>query len=136
MFCLFSLIGFSQINQKTVENDEGWYTYSYHQNGEISTIIFQTKLPGYGAQGYAKAFNYQGELIYEASISRSGLYCSVRFTYFENGTVKSARYSSHPDGGIQWHKKETFFNEKGQKTAESEENWDDFQKITDLPVEE
>jgi hypothetical protein len=116
----FSLHSFSQLNQKYVEKQDGAYVYCYHKNGKLSTEEFRNSSSQYMAEGYAKAFDNTGKEIYNQITSRSGLLSSVMFTYYENGAVKSAEYSSHPDGGIQWYKKTTYFDEAGKITNEFE----------------
>jgi hypothetical protein len=116
----FTLSGFSQLNQKYVEKHDGTYVYCYHKNGKLATEEFRNSSSQYMAQGYAKAFDNAGNEIYYQPTSRSGLLSSVMFTYYENGAVKSAEYSSHPDGGIQWYKKTTYFDEAGKITNEFE----------------
>jgi hypothetical protein len=112
--------GFSQLNQKHVERNEGIYVYCYHKNGKLSTEEFRNSSSQYMAEGYAKAFDNTGKEIYNQPTSRSGLLSSVMFTYYESGAVKSAEYNSHPDGGIQWYKKTTYFDESGKITNEIE----------------
>jgi hypothetical protein len=116
----FALKSFSQLNQKYVERQDGAYVYCYHKNGKLSTEEFRNSSSQYMAQGYAKAFDNTGKEIYNQPTSRSGQLSSVIFTYYENGAVKSADYSSHPDGGIQWYKKTTYFDEAGNITGEFE----------------
>jgi hypothetical protein len=110
----------AQLNQKFVEKKEGSYSYAYHKNGKISTEEFRTNNTQYMAQGYAKAFDNTGVEIYNQPVSRSGMLSSVQFSYYENGAVKSADYSSHPDAGIQWYRKISYFDESGKITSESE----------------
>lgn len=116
----FPLSGFSQLNQKYVEKHDGAYVYCYHKNGKLSTEEFRNSSSQYMAEGYAKAFDNTGKEIYYQITSRSGLLSSVMFTYYENGAVKSAEYNSHPDGGIQWYKKTTYFDEAGKIINEFE----------------
>lgn len=110
----------AQLNQKRVEKNEGAYVYCYHKNGKISTEEFRNSSSQYMAQGYAKAFDKTGKEIYNQPTSRSGQLSSVQFTYYESGAVKSAEYNSHPDAGIQWYKKTTYFDEDGKITGEYE----------------
>lgn len=82
----------------------------YHKNGKVSTISILED----NRSGKARAYNQKGELIYEKEIRRFAGNASVRFTHHENGGVKSADYTSHPDAGIQWYKSETIFSENGE----------------------
>ncbi len=125
LYSIFLLVilgntGNAQLNQKQVEKAEGTYVYCYHKNGKLSTEEFRNSSSQYMASGYAKAFDNTGKEIYNQPTSRSGLLSSVIFVYYENGAVKSAEYNSHPDGGIQWYKKTTYFDESGKITDEYE----------------
>jgi hypothetical protein len=89
-------------------------------NGKTSTIcVIQDN-----REGYAKAYNLKGEEIYHRYIRRFAGHASVHFTHHPNGMVKKAEYSSHPDGGIQWYRSYTHFDEQGNITSEIEDNWD------------
>jgi adenine-specific DNA-methyltransferase len=80
-------------------------------NGKISTISVLKN----NHDGYAKAYNFEGKEIYHSYIRRFGGHASVSFKHHENGMVKEAYYSSHPDAGIQWYRSWTYFDEKGNK---------------------
>lgn len=120
LFVLLTFNSLGQLNQKSVEKKEGSYVYCYHKNGKLSTEEFRNSSSQYMAQGYAKAFDNTGNEIYNQPTSRSGLLSSVIFTYYESGAIKSAEYNSHPDGGIQWYKKTSYFDESGKITNEFE----------------
>lgn len=119
------LLGYSQLNQEIKETKDGWMTTTFHENGEVASEIFRTKDGFYGAQGFAKVYNDQGELIYESPISRSTLIISVTFKFYQNGAVKQINYSEHPDGGIQWYRKWIYLNEAGEIIMEDQQSWDD-----------
>jgi len=89
-------------------------------NGKTSTICVIKD----DREGYAKAFNFKGEEIYHRYIRRFAGHASVHFQHHPNGMVKKAEYSSHPDGGIQWYRSYTHFDEQGNITSEIEDNWD------------
>lgn len=118
LFCPF--IVFAQLNCKETSNEKGSYLYCYHKNGKISTERFKTTSQTYMAQGYSKAFDTEGNEIYNEKTSQSGLISSVNFTYYENGAVKSANYSAHPDAGIQWFEKTVYFDKNGNITSQTE----------------
>lgn len=115
-----SISGFSQLNYKTKETDDGMFTYTYHKNGKLSTEQFYPNRNIYGEQGYAKAFSYNGDVIYEKPTSRTALLSSVTFSYYTNGAIKCAEYNSHPDAGIQWYRSFTYFDEYGIQTGFNE----------------
>jgi len=110
----------AQLRMKTVEKMGGTFTYCYHSNGKISTTEFRPYGDGYAAQGNSYAYDNTGKIIYECTTSRSGMLSGVNFTYYESGAVKVAEYSSHPDAGIQWYNKTTYFDENGTITSEFE----------------
>lgn len=135
LILLASFQGICQLNTKQVETETGWYIYSYHKNGKISTEEFRNTAPDYMAQGYARAYDKSGKLIYDQPTSRTGLLSSVRFKYYENGAVKSAEYNAHPDAGIQWYRKVTYFDEEGNITGVEEQSHDDRATIPYSPTD-
>jgi hypothetical protein len=97
-------------------------------NGKTSTIAVLKD----NREGYAKAYNHEGIEIYHSHIRRFGGHASVSFKHHDNGMVKEAHYSSHPDGGIQWYRSWTYFDENGIKTGELHDNWED--RVTVMPT--
>jgi hypothetical protein len=75
--------------------------------------------------GIAKAYNRKGEVIYERQLRRIAGHSTVSFSWYSNGGVKTAAWSSAPDGGIQWYKSFTTFTEDGQVNGEIEDSYDD-----------
>ncbi len=90
-------------------------------NGKISTLVVLKD----DREGYAKAFDFSGKVIYHNYVRRFGGHSSVTFKHHPNGMVSEAHYSSQPDGGIQWYRSWTSFDDKGNKLDERHENWDD-----------
>ncbi len=76
-------------------------------------------------RGNARVFDLDGNVIGEWELSRSGIYSSVNFSFHENGMIHKVRYSSHPDGGIQWFRSYTTYDKEGKKINYSEERHDD-----------
>lgn len=66
-------------------------------------------------RGSARVFDMDGKLIGEWELSRSGIYSSVSFSFHDNGMIHKVRYSSHPDGGIQWFRSYTTYDKDGKK---------------------
>ena len=97
-------------------------------NGKTSTLTVLKN----NHDGYAAAYNFVGKEIYRSYIRRYGGHASVSFQHHQNGMIKEAYYSSHPDGGIQWYRSWTYFDENGNKTGERSDNWDD--RVTVLPT--
>jgi hypothetical protein len=93
------------------------------KNGKISTVKLSNQ-----REGVAKAFNLKGETIYESGTRRFAGHASVDFKHYPSGAVKQANYSSAPDGGIQWYKTETFFDENGKITHVNDLSYDKMMK--------
>lgn len=96
----------------------------YFKTGNVSTI--STIKQGWGK---AKAFDSGGKKIYEMQIRKVAGSASVRFTHHANGMVKTAKYYSAPDAGIQWYRKTTEFNDQGKVIKEIEDSHDRMQKV-------
>ncbi len=75
--------------------------------------------------GRAQAFDKAGKQIYEWELRRIAGHSSVQFSYYDDGAVKKAEWSSAPDGGIQWYRSTTLFDEDGRVTSETKDSYDD-----------
>lgn len=110
---------FTQGTDKVVQKGAESFRYHYFQGStKVSTVWH---LPQSGQKGYAVAYNRAGEEIYRQELSRMHMIQSVRFSYHPNGAVSVARYSWHPDAGIQSGGTTTTFDDQGNKTGESED---------------
>jgi hypothetical protein len=89
-------------------------------DGRLSTISILSD----NFWGYAAAYNREGKEIYRSEIRRVGGSSGVTFKHYPSGAVMQASYSSHPDGGIQWYKYYTFFDEHGNITKEEEDSYE------------
>lgn len=89
-------------------------------DGKISTISILTD----DHWGYAAAYSREGKEIYRSEIRRFAGSAGVTFKHYPSGAVKLAYYSSHPDGGIQWYKFYTHFDEQGNITKEEEDSYE------------
>jgi hypothetical protein len=74
--------------------------------------------------GFFEAFDGHGNSIGKWNLSRMHQYSSVQVSYHPNGAVAKVRYSSHPDGGIQWFRSETGFDSTGKQIAFWEDSHD------------
>jgi hypothetical protein len=119
MKTLFYIYTFFMVFSSWTQKEEIIHHHKF-PNGKTSTIsvIIDNR------DGYAKAYNLKGQVIYERTIRRYAGHASVYFQHHPNGMVKKAEYSSHPDGGIQWYRTYTYFDEQGNITSEIEDNWD------------
>lgn len=76
--------------------------------------------------GRAKAFDKSGKEIYDRELRTVGGHSSVDFTYYDrSNAVKTARWSSAPDGGIQWYRSYTEFSEDGKIVVDTKDSYDD-----------
>lgn len=113
-FILFSLTIYSQKYTDC--------TYTYFKNGNTSTskCLDENK-----QEGKSIAYNLSGEIIGEWKISRRNMLSGVHFSFHENGMVKKAEFSSHPDAGIQWYRSYTTYDSTGKKINFTEQSHDD-----------
>jgi hypothetical protein len=95
--------------------------YHYFKNEKIATSECYDNDHRWGK---ATAFDRGGKVIYEKQLRTIGGHSSVQFSYFDNGAVKRADWSSAPDGGIQWYSSVTTFSEDGKVTGETENDYD------------
>ncbi len=96
-------------------------THIHHfTSGELSTLIVYED----SRKGKARAFDKTGKEIYNKRVRKYAGHATVHFTHYPNGAVKIARYSSAPDGGIQWQRITTEFAEDGTITRETKEDND------------
>ncbi|MCO6481261.1 MAG: hypothetical protein J5I62_00560 [Flavobacteriales bacterium] len=111
---------------ETVKNDSGTFVLHRFTTGELSSKEWTDKD---GRWGRSWAYDRQGHVIYEQQTRRFAGHASVDFRYHPNGAVSRADYSTMPDGGIQWYKSTTTFDENGKQTGFSEEGWDNYGPI-------
>jgi len=96
-------------------------TYTYFKNGKIATSqCYDTD----NRWGQARAFNSKGAVIYEKELRKIAGHSSVQFSFYENGAVKKASWSSAPDAGIQWYRTYTDFAPDGTVTGEIHDSHD------------
>lgn len=103
----------------------------YFPSGKVSTIqVLEDQ-----REGFARAYNQNGEVIYEANIRRFAGHASVQFTHYKNDAVKTAHYSSAPDGGIQWYRVTTEFSEDGEVTKETKDSHENLTLVEHMAPE-
>lgn len=120
--CLIHISIFGQVDTLEIR---------YFNDSTISTI--QTISNGWGD---AFAYDKSGKVIYHNDIRRVAGIASVKFTYHKNGVIRKAEYYSAPDGGIQWQRVETYFNENGVKLREIKDSHDRMNQLLDSPSEQ
>lgn len=113
----------AQLNCKTRTTADSSIKTCYHQKNVVSTLECWDKNRLWGN---IKGFNDRGELLFLFHLRRMAGHASVQLNYYPNGQVSKVAFSTHPDGGIQWYQKGMTFDEKGNKTSETEDGTDDF----------
>lgn len=118
IICFLSL---SSFGQEVIEK--------HYKTGELASreTIFNLNNPYNPNQKEEKVevFNKKGELVYHGNRRNYAGHSSVYLTYHENGGVKTIKYSSAPDGGIQWYRSNYVLDEEGgiiSKTEDSHDN--------------
>src|ERR1041385_8977966 len=79
----------------------------------------------FGLSQAACAYDQAGDKIYEQELRNFAGHSPVWFTYYENGAVKKAEWSSAPDAGIQWYKNISNFSDSGTLLNSTDHNYDD-----------
>jgi antitoxin component YwqK of YwqJK toxin-antitoxin module len=100
---------------------------TYFTTGELSSKkCFDTNK----RFGKATAYNKTGSIIYEKELRTIGGHASVEFTFYPNGALNKASWSSAPDAGIQWYNSTDIFSEDGKLVSHTENNYDDYLHLT------
>jgi len=115
-----------QGRSRTVHTDTGNVVLHYFTTGQVSTKEW-TDTTGYW--GGSWAYNRSGEVIFEGQTRRVAGHASVKFSYHPNGAVSKVETSDAPDGGIQWYRSTTTFDEDGNKTGFDEYGRDNYGPI-------
>ena len=110
MFCFIN----AKANDTVIDGKE--YIATYFKTGEISTLQYKLYGNQDALEGPCIAYDITGKEIYRQNARRWGGYGNVKFSYYENGAVNSAHYTSHPDGGIQRTDITTYFDKEGTVT--------------------
>ncbi|GAA4462228.1 hypothetical protein GCM10023093_08400 [Nemorincola caseinilytica] len=98
------------------------YKYFVHGKGIATSQCYDKD----GRWGKAKAYDRTGKEIYSRELRTVGGHSYVEFSYYDrSGAVKTARWSSAPDGGIQWYRSYTEFSEDGKIVNETKDSYDD-----------
>ncbi len=107
--------------ESVLQNDSGTFVLHRFATGELSTKEWTD--PD-GRWGRCWAYDRTGRVIYEQQTRRFAGHASVDLRYHPNGGVSQAEFSTMPDGGIQWYRSTTTFDEEGRQTSFSEDGWD------------
>ena len=120
-FLLALLNGHAQGRSRTLTTDSGTVVLHYFTTGELSTKEWMDTQDHWGR---SSAYKRSGELIFQGQTRRVAGHATVDFSYHPNGGVSKVETSDAPDGGIQWYRSTTTFDEEGNKTGHTEQGHD------------
>ena len=113
----------AQPKERTFKTDSGNVVMRFFPSGQVSTKQWRDNDERWGRSW---AYNKHGEVIFEGQTRRFAGHSSVHFSYHPNGAVSKAETSDAPDGGIQWYKSATTFDDQGNKTGFQEYGHDNY----------
>ncbi|HRD51226.1 MAG TPA: hypothetical protein PKY96_01120, partial [Flavobacteriales bacterium] len=116
----------AQPKERTFKTDSGNVVMRYFARGQVSTKDWRDKDERWGRSW---AYKRNGEVIFEGQTRRFAGHSSVHFSYHPNGAVSKVETSDAPDGGIQWHRSTTTFDDQGNKTGFGEDGRDNYGPI-------
>ena len=121
----------AQLDRQELATDSGAVVLHRFSSGEVSTREWMD-LNGHWGRSWA--YDRSGAVIFEGQTRRVAGHASVRFSYHPNGAVSKVETSDAPDGGIQWYRSTTTFDEHGNKTGFSEYGRDNYGPIPRLTL--
>lgn len=113
----------AQPKERTFKTDSGNVVMRYFASGQVSTKEWRDKDERWGRSW---AYKKNGEVIFEGQTRRFAGHSSIHFSYHPNGAVSKVETSDAPDGGIQWYKSATSFDDQGNKTGFQEYGHDNY----------
>ena len=122
-FALMACSASAQIGRKELRTDSGLVVLHHFRNGTLSTTEWRDRDDRFGR---SIAYDPNGREIFSYHTRRVGGHASVYFSYHPNGGVSKAEVSDAPDGGIQWYRSTTTFDEAGNRTGFTEEGRDNY----------
>lgn len=132
LLALLTLPAMAQIGRKELRTDTGTVLLHFHVTGEVSTKEWMDADERFGL---STAYDRSGKEIFRYGTRRIGGHASVHFRYHPNGAVSKVETSDAPDGGIQWYKSTTSFDENGNRTGYSEYGRDNYGPIPRVTVQ-
>lgn len=93
-----------------------------YANGRLSAYSWMLESTG---NGRATCWDPKGAIMFDSEISRNHGHHSVHFEHHPNKVVSRVEESSAPDAGIQWYRSTYYYDEKGVKTGENHDSYDD-----------
>jgi hypothetical protein len=76
-----------------------------------------------------RVFNRSGAQIGEWTIMTRPRTSSISMSFYPDGMIRRVRYSFQPDGGIQWYRSTTVYDQEGRITSFHEDSWDAIERI-------
>lgn len=122
----------AQPKPRIVVTDTGTVVLHEFTTGQLSTKEWRDQDDHWGRSW---AYKKTGEVIFEGQTRRIAGHASVQFSYHPNGAVSKVETSDAPDGGIQWHKSTTTFDEQGNRTGFFEQGQDHYGPIPRVTVQ-
>ena len=120
-FMLVMVQGSAQGRTKTMATDSGVVRLHYFTTGELSTKEWMDKEDRWGRSW---AYSRDGRTIIDRQTRKFAGHASVHFDYHKTGGVRRAEIGDAPDGGIQWYRSTTTFDENGDQTSFTEQGHD------------
>jgi len=126
-FALTALTASAQLGRKELRTDSGLVVLHHFKNGMVSTTEWTDKDERFGR---SFAYDPNGREIFSYHTRRIGGHASATFNYHPNGGVSKVEVSDAPDGGIQWYRSTTTYDEAGNQTGFTEQGRDNYGPIT------
>jgi len=121
LFTIHACRSLAQGGEQVLATDSGRVVLHRFTTGQVSTKEWTDLNDRWGR---SLAYRKDGGVIVDHQTRRFAGHASVHFAYHPNGAVSKAEFSEAPDGGIQWYRSTTTFDEAGNQTGFSEEGWD------------
>ncbi len=121
-FVLILHQGVAQGRVRTVETDSGTAVLHYFTTGELSAI---ERMDTEDHWGRSIAYTKDGRTVFETQTRKVGGHARVNFSFHANGGISKAEVSDAPDGGIQWYRSTSTYDENGERTGFTEQGHDD-----------
>ena len=120
LFTSFIILN-AQGREKILNTDSGRVVLHYFNTGKLSTKEWTDKDDRWGR---SCAYDKSGKEIFSYQTRKIGGHASAHFSYHPNGAVSKIEVSDAPDGGIQWYRSTTTYDEQGAQTGFSEQGHD------------
>jgi len=121
IFMILVIASTAQHDRTELRTDSGLAILHHFANGQISTKEWTDKN---GHWGRSWAYNAQGIELSNRETRRIAGHATVRYSYHPNGAVSTIEVSEAPDGGIQWYRSTSTYDEEGIRTGFTEQGHD------------